>query len=151
MELAGAPTEAASSSEHLHEVVRAALGEHLREEKLASIAACSASTPCSLASGEQPMSTPCLASTSTTYCASSWRAPPGCQAREFEMGRRVTGSTMARRGERGDGIGEDKSGHLTGVDICVVRKYMDHVRPHSVRSSGRRRDIRGGAFLKKKN
>jgi hypothetical protein len=41
------------------------------------------------------------------------------------MERRVTGSMMERRRrERGDGIGEYKSGHLMGVDICVVRKYV---------------------------
>jgi hypothetical protein len=41
------------------------------------------------------------------------------------MRRRVTDSTMERRRrERGDGIGEYKSGHLMGVDIRVVGKYV---------------------------
>jgi hypothetical protein len=64
------------------------------------------------------------------------------------MGRRVTGSTMERRRrERGDGIGKDKSGWLTGVDIYMVGKYMDNVKAHSIRSSRRGTDARGGAFM----
>jgi len=46
----------------------------------------------------------------------------------------LNGETEER--ERGDGTGEDKSSNLARVDICVVRKYVDHVRPRSVRHPG---------------
>jgi hypothetical protein len=62
MELAGAPAEALCSASTC---VRPREQRWLREEHLASMAASLASTPCStLASGQQPTSTPCLASTS---------------------------------------------------------------------------------------
>ena len=58
----------------------------------------------------------------------------------------LNGETEER--ERGDGTGEDKSSNLARVDICVVRKYVDHVMPRSVRSSGCGADAHGGTFPK---
>ena len=124
--------------EHLREATRAALGEHLREEQLASTAACSASTPGERPTGdehplpskhEQPAtgehehhqlrqqlaSSPWLASTRVRDGEESHGHPfsPYC----FEW--RDKGER-----ERGDGTGEDKTSHLTGVDIYMVGKYL---------------------------
>jgi hypothetical protein len=129
----------------LREAVRAMLGENMRKEQLARMMACSASNPYSNHGGQQPTITPCLASMSPTYCAAS---TPGWQAHEFETGRRVIGSARypfspccfewRDGGERGDETERVMSGHLTGVDICVVKKYVDHVSPRSVRRLGTR-------------
>jgi hypothetical protein len=54
------PSAGIALGEDLREAVKAALGDHLREEQLASTAACSASTPCGthgerLAADEHPL------------------------------------------------------------------------------------------------
>jgi hypothetical protein len=89
----------------------------------------------------------------TTNYTNNWRAPLSWQTREFEMRRRVTRSTMERQTdterERGDGIEKDKSGYTRGVDICVVRKYVDLVMARSILSFRRGTNARGGAFSEK--
>jgi len=62
------PSGLTALAEHLREAARAELGEHLREEHLACMAACSARIPrappaAPLARAQEPTSTSCLAST----------------------------------------------------------------------------------------
>jgi hypothetical protein len=80
-----------------------ALGDHLREEQLASTAACSTSTPCSTP-GERPAADehPLLGE---HPLAASMRI------RDEEESHRLHDGEIEET-KRGDGIGEDKCSHL---------------------------------------
>jgi hypothetical protein len=56
------------------------------------------------------------------------------------------GEEETKERKRGDETGENKSDHLTGIDIYMVGRYMDHVKLRSVCSSGHGTNVHGEAL-----